>query len=229
MGQRRENDCQQAREEKVGELGRAYAAAVLAGDEVAAEHVIREAIEADLSIVEVDEEIIAPALWLVGELWERGEISVADEHVATEISIRVLALEREARRVARVRPAYLAMLAAPPGELHVVALRMVAGVLREAGYEVMLVGADVPAVALAATAARHRPDVVCLSATMPGSGDQLMITMEEVQRAWPNVNFVIGGRALTSRFQAQPGVEICQRVSEAVGAVDALVQSARMN
>jgi len=229
MGQRRENDCQQARDEKVGELGRAYAAAVLAGDEVAAERVIREAIEAGLSIAEVDEEIIAPALWLVGELWERGEISVADEHVATEISIRVLALEREARRVARVRPAYLAMLAAPPGELHVVALRMVAGVLREAGYETMLVGADVPAQALAAIAARHRPDVICLSATMPGSGDQVMIAMDEVQRAWPKVSFLVGGRGLTSRFQAQPGVEICQRVSEAVGAVDALVQSARMN
>jgi methanogenic corrinoid protein MtbC1 len=229
MGQRSENNSHQAREEKVGELGRAYAAAVLAGDEVAAELVIRDAIEVGLSIAEVDEAIIAPALWLVGELWERGEISVADEHVATEISIRVLALEREARRVARVRPAYLAMLAAPPGELHIVALRMVAGVLREAGYEIMLVGADVPPAALAAAAARHRPDIVCLSATMPGSSDQLLITMHEVQRAWPKANFVIGGRALTSRFQARPGVEICQRVSDAVDAVDALVQSARMN
>jgi MerR family transcriptional regulator, light-induced transcriptional regulator len=229
MGERREDNCHQARDEKVSELGRTYAAAVLAGDEVAAELVIREALEAGLSVAEIDEEIIAPALWLVGELWERGEISVADEHVATEISIRVLALEREARRVARVRPAYLAMLAAPPGELHIVALRMVANALRDAGYEVMMVGADVPPAALAAIAARHEPDVVCLSATMPGSSDQLLITMHEVQRAWPKANFVIGGRGLTSRFQAQPGIEICQRVSDAVDAVDALVQSARMN
>jgi MerR family transcriptional regulator, light-induced transcriptional regulator len=229
MGERRENDCHQAREAKVAELGRAYAAAVLAGDEVTAESVIREAIEAGLTVAEVDDEIIAPAPWLVGELWERGEITVADEHVATEISIRVLALEREARRVARVRPAYLAMLAAPPGELHIVALRMVANALRDAGYEVMMVGADVPPAALAAIAARHEPDVVCLSATMPGSSDQLLITMHEVQRAWPKANFVIGGRGLTSRFQAQPGIEICQRVSDAVDAVDALVQSARMN
>jgi MerR family transcriptional regulator, light-induced transcriptional regulator len=229
MGERREDNCHQARDEKVSELGRTYAAAVLAGDEVAAELVIREALEAGLSVAEIDEEIIAPALWLVGELWERGEISVADEHVATEISIRVLALEREARRVARVRPAYLAMLAAPPGELHVVALRMVANVLRDAGYEVMMVGADVPPTALAAMAARHQPDVICLSATMPGSSDQLLITMHEIQRAWPKATFVIGGRGLTSRVQAQPGVEICQRVSDAVGAVDALVQSARMN
>ncbi|HEX5622073.1 MAG TPA: cobalamin-dependent protein [Solirubrobacteraceae bacterium] len=229
MGQRPENDSDQAREERVGELSRTYAAAVLAGDEVAAELVIREAIDAGLSISEVDEEIIAPALWLVGELWERGEISVADEHVATEISIRVLALEREARRVARVRPGYLVMLATPAGELHAVALRMVANVLQDAGYEVMMVGADVPAAALASLAGRHEPDVVCLSATMPGSGDQVLVTMHEVQRSWAKASFVIGGRGLTSRIQPQPGIEVCQRISEVVGAVDALVQSARMN
>jgi hypothetical protein len=37
----------------------------------------------------------------IGELWERGQISVAEEHIATEISLRVLALQREAQRVAR--------------------------------------------------------------------------------------------------------------------------------
>jgi hypothetical protein len=67
------------------------------------------------------------------------------------------------------------------------------------------------------------------AAGRPGSSDQLLITMHEVQRAWPKANFVIGGRGLTSRFQARPGIEICQRVVDAVDAVDALVQSARMN
>ena len=59
--------------------------------------------EAGLATADIDDEIIAPALWLVGELWERGDISVADEHLATEISLRVLALQREARRVASSR------------------------------------------------------------------------------------------------------------------------------
>ena len=82
-------------------LGRVYAEAILSGDEVAAEVAIREAMEASLTIAEIDDEVIAPALWLVGELWERGEITVADEHLATEICMRVLALQREAQRTAR--------------------------------------------------------------------------------------------------------------------------------
>src|SRR3954451_3787668 len=123
------NESRESGHGEVAALARAYAEALLIGDEVAADAVIREAIDADLSLAEVSEEIIAPALWLVGELWQRGEISVADEHLATEITLRVLALQREAERLAVSRGAHRVMLATPAGELHVVALRMVANLL----------------------------------------------------------------------------------------------------
>ena len=133
MRDRRENDLPDPREAKVTGIGRAFAEALLRGDEVAAEVAVREALEAGMGTAEVDDEIIAPALWFVGELWERGEISVADEHIATEISLRVLALQREARRVARSRVDRRVMLATPAGEQHVVALRMIGSLLRDRG------------------------------------------------------------------------------------------------
>jgi MerR family transcriptional regulator, light-induced transcriptional regulator len=210
-------------------FARAYAAALLAGDEVAAEQVIREAIDAELSTAQVDDEIIAPSLWLIGDLWERGEITVAHEHLATEISIRVLALQREARRVAGARGEHVAMLAAPRGELHTVALRMVANLLREAGYQVRMLGADVPADSLAVLADRHKPDVICLTSTMPGGGDQVLITIDEVQQLWRGSGFVVGGRGVRPRLRSQPGLEVCERVSEVVEAVDAMVKRASMN
>ncbi len=229
MGHRPGNDSPESRETKVSELGRAYAAAILAGDEIAAEHAIREAIEAKLSTSEIDDEIIAPALWLVGELWERGEISVADEHLATEISIRVLALQREAQRLAQARGHHRVMLAAPAGELHVVALRMVANLLRDVDYDVVMLGADVPADALAASAGRYEPHVICLSTTMPGGGDQVLISIHEMQQQWPGAGYVVGGRGLTSRLRSQPGIDVCRRVSDVVEAVDAMVKRADLN
>jgi len=229
MRDHRENDSHDSREARLTGIGRAYTAAVLRGDEVAAEVAIRDALQAGLSEAEIDDEIIAPALWFVGELWERGEISVADEHIATEISIRVLALEREARRVVRARGGAQVMLAAPAGEQHVVALRMIGSLLRDAGYGVVMVGADVPANALAASARRHKPEVICLTATMPGGEDQALIAIHEIQRQWPSAGFVLGGRGLSSRSRARPGVEVCRRVSEVVEAVDAVVQRADLN
>jgi methanogenic corrinoid protein MtbC1 len=218
-----------AREGKIDELGRAYAAALLAGDEVAAETVVRESMEAGLTTAEIDDEVIAPALWLVGTLWERGEITVADEHLATEISLRVLALQREAARVAHGRRERVVMLAAPAGEQHVVALRMVGNLLRDAGYDAVMLGADVPAAALAHSAGRHRPDVVCLSGTMPGAGDRMLVAIDEVQAAWPAARFVVGGRGLTSRLRSHTGINVCERVSDVVGAVDALIQRSELN
>jgi methanogenic corrinoid protein MtbC1 len=213
----------------VEKIGRAYAEALLSGDEVAAELAIRDALQARLSSAQIDEQIIAPALWLIGELWQRHEISVAEEHVATEISLRVLALQREAARLARERQEHLAMLAAPSGEQHVLALRMVGNLLREAGYDALMLGPDVPAGALAATARRYQPDVLCLSATMAGGSDQVLVAIHEVQRACPGAGYIVGGRGLTSRVQPGAGIAVCERVSEVVDAVDALIKRADLN
>lgn len=223
---RRENDSCGS---NVTQLGRAYAQALLAGDEVAAEVAIREAMDAQLGTAAIDDEIIAPALWLIGDLWQRGEISTADEHLATEISLRVIALQREAQRVRDARYRSRVMLAAPAGERHVVALRMIGNLLRNAGYEVLMLGADVPVGALAASASRHQPAVICLSTTMPGGVDRLLVAMHEVQREWPHAEFLVGGRGLTSRVQPRPGIEVRRRVSDAVEAVDAIVNRARFN
>src|ERR1700748_53347 len=103
MDHRPENHSHNPEDARIAQLAGAYADALIAGDEIAAEIAIREAMDADLGTAEIDEKVIAPALWLIGELWERGQLSVAEEHIATEITVRVLALQREAQRVARDR------------------------------------------------------------------------------------------------------------------------------
>ncbi|HUO73861.1 MAG TPA: B12-binding domain-containing protein [Solirubrobacteraceae bacterium] len=214
---------------RVTDVRRAYTEALLAGDEITAEIAIREAMEAGLSPAHIDEEIIAPALWLVGELWERGEISVADEHLATEICSRVLALRREAHRVVREREHHRVLLATPAGERHEVALRMVSNLLRDAGYRTLMLGADVPHRALTVCARRHRPDVICLSVTMAEAGLELMSAVREMLLELPSTQFVIGGRGVDRRLRPSAGIEICDRFSEAVEAVDATIKHAKLN
>jgi MerR family transcriptional regulator, light-induced transcriptional regulator len=229
MADRCEQDPPEPREEKMRYLARAYRSALLCADLAAAESTVRDALDAELTSTEVFEEVIAPALWLVGELWERGEISVADEHAATEISLRVLALEREARRVARARGAHRVMLATAPGEMHVVALQMVDSLLAAAGYNVLMLGADVPAPDLGTSARRHQPDVICLSATNPGRSEQVLRCIDEARAERPFVGFVVGGRGITAEGQLRAGVDVCARVSEVVDAVDAIVKRAQSN
>ena len=224
-----DNESRELRASLVGEFERAYTAALLAGDEIAAEATIREAMDARLTSAEINDGIIAPALWTMGTLWERGRISVADEHHATEISLRVLALQREAERVARARVRHRVMLATPTGERHIVALRMIGNLLSEAGYWTVMLGADVPADALLASVRRHQPGVVCLSATLPEVSLRITNSIQRVWQEFPTAQFVIGGRGLSSQLRPQPGIDICRRVSEVVEAVDASVKRAGLN
>jgi methanogenic corrinoid protein MtbC1 len=77
MGQ----DAQQAA------IARSFLAALIAGDEVEAEVAVRDALRAGLTTARINEEIVTPALRLVGDLWARGEISVADEHLAIVVAV----------------------------------------------------------------------------------------------------------------------------------------------
>lgn len=229
MGHHPQHDARWASDANIAELASAYARALLLGDEVAAEVAIREAMDANLSTAEIDDKVMTPALWLVGDLWERGKLSVAEEHIATEISLRVLALQREAQRVAESRSERRILLGAPSGELHVVALRMVANLLRGAGYDTVMLGPDVPAHTLGSVARRHRVSVVCMSWTMYGRTDEVLNAIDDVQRVWPSAGFVVGGRGVSVERQLRPQVQVCKRVSEAVETVDALVQRAALN
>jgi methanogenic corrinoid protein MtbC1 len=203
MGTGPENHSREAQQAKVTELGRAFADALLSADEAAAEIAIREAMEAGLDTAQID-----------------------DEHIATEISIRVLALQREAQRVAQTRGEHRVVLAAPAGEQHIVALRMVDNLLRNAGYDVAMLGSDVPGEALITMMHRRPPAVVCLTSTMSDPAGAVLATIGALQRRWPAMGFVIGGSGLASRVQSRPGIDVCRRVSDAVEAVDAMVKGA---
>src|SRR3954470_21468297 len=68
-----------------------YRAALSAGDARAAYEVIDGLIDAGLSYEELCEDVVRPALYEIGDLWEAGQLTVADEHVASAISDTILA------------------------------------------------------------------------------------------------------------------------------------------
>ena len=121
------------------------------------------------------------------------------------------------------------MLAAPAGELHVVALRMVDDLLRDAGYRVLMLGADVPAAALRQSARRYEPDVVCFTVTMPRSARNVLRSIDSVRGVPPTAGFILGAHGGMCPASAYSGIRVCRRVSEAVDAVDATIRHAALN
>jgi DNA-binding transcriptional MerR regulator len=107
---------------------------------------------------------VLPALRLLGERWERGQSSIAQEHFASNLLRgRLLGLARGWDRGAGPR----ALLACPAGEHHDLGLIVLGLALRSHGWRITFLGADTPAETVLETAGRLPADVVVLAATSP--------------------------------------------------------------
>jgi hypothetical protein len=57
----------------------------------------------------------------------------------------------------------------------------------------------------------------------------VLIAIHQVQLELPTAGFILGGDGVMPRVRARPGIVVCERVSEVVEAVDAMVKHADSN
>lgn len=132
-------------------------------DEPAAQAVL-DRLMSDLSLTTVLRDVVVPYLTELGERWERGAASVAQEHFASNvIRGRLAGLARGWGNGQGPR----AVLACPPGELHDLALMVFGIVLNRNGWRIDYLGMSTPVEELARTVDARRPDLVVLAATLP--------------------------------------------------------------
>lgn len=106
-------------------------------------------------------EVVLPVLVEVGEGWVREEITVAQEHFATEFMRgRLLAVARGWGS----GDGPLALLACPPAERHDLGLVCFGLALRDRGWRIAFLGGDTPPPTLTEAAAKLAPDVVVVAA-----------------------------------------------------------------
>jgi diguanylate cyclase (GGDEF)-like protein len=190
--------------ERCGAPAAAYAGALRAGDSSAAAGVLVEALHAGLAGVRLLDRIVAPALHEIGRLWERGEITVADEHLATAITHRGLALVYPELLSALPGSQPRVLLAGVQGERHALGLRIVADVLEGAGHDVLYLGADVPRAALLDAVLRHAPAAVGLAATLSASAEPLAEAIDDLHGLDTGALLLIGGQGVPSVLRSDP-------------------------
>jgi methanogenic corrinoid protein MtbC1 len=132
------------------------------GDDELAAWTLRHAL-AEAPRVEVYDGLLREAMRLVGDRWQAGRWSVAEEHLASRTLLRALEQVRpQPGPEARIGPP--AVLAGVAGEQHMIGLVCLEHVLAEAGWAVANLGADVPPADLGRFVARNEVALVALSA-----------------------------------------------------------------
>jgi DNA-binding transcriptional MerR regulator len=160
-------------------------------------------------------EVILPYLHDLGARWERGEVSVAQEHFASNVLRgRLLGLARGWGR--GVGP--IAMLACLPAEQHELGLIAFGLALRSHGWRIAYFGSSTPLETIAGAAERLEPRLVVFSSVSP----------KAIRAAGPEL------RELASRYRvALGGAGVARLDPDEMGALilpgDSVAEAARVS
>lgn len=163
-------------------------AAIASGEETAARHQV-ERLAAGVRVIDLCEHVIAPAMCRVGSDWAAGRISIAQEHRASAICERLLAVHA---RQPGGRPHGTAVVATPPGERHSLPALMAAACLREDRWVVHHLASDLPVEEVAGLADQVGASLVVLSSAMTQTARQAQQATEAITATRPNLTVLAG-------------------------------------
>jgi methanogenic corrinoid protein MtbC1 len=138
------------------------------------------------------EQVIAPLFRRIGDGWHAGELTIAQEHMATGVAHPIIARVRGSFPVPADAPSLV--VATPAGERHETGALLAAGAAALEGWRVTYLGADLPALEIAKAARLAGARMVALSTVYPGTGEALMSELRALRAALPaDIEIVIGG------------------------------------
>jgi len=141
--------------------------------------------------------VVTGAMIEIGHRWERGQISVAEEHLASSLVNRVMAsLYPKIVQTAPWRGR--AVVTCVVNEYHELGSRMFADLLELDGWDVRYLGTNTPVADLVALVEAHPVRLLALSVAMPFNLSEDATAITELRRLGAAVpKILLGGRAFS--------------------------------
>jgi MerR family transcriptional regulator, light-induced transcriptional regulator len=138
--------------------------ALMSGDDRAARQLIDALISRGITLTELMDQVVAPALRRIGADWHAGLVSIWVEHRATAIASALISAHLPNPRGRRRGHA---VVAAVSGDVHVLATMMAAAALRDDNWHVQHLGADMPTYEVLDFVSTHPMDLAVITVSMP--------------------------------------------------------------
>lgn len=121
-----------------------------------------------ISSIQMIEEIFIPMLRLVGDKWKKEEISIAEEHLVSELVERLFVYISETNKF-EAKKDLTALFIVPPGEHHIISLKMSTEYFKIRGWNIRFIGKSIPIESLVSIIEKDKIDLLVLSAIMVDS------------------------------------------------------------
>ena len=145
-------------------------------------------------VEDIYEQVIKRALYTVGEMWKKGQLSVATEHLASAI-VECILNEIYFSIISKNRINKTVVATCVQNEFHQIGVKMVADVFEMHGWNAHLLGADTPTKDLVDFISKNKPDVMAVSMSISTHIQELENLLNVVNKRFPDLQILIGGQA----------------------------------
>jgi len=178
-------------------LKQRYLDAVLSGEATPAGLVVEEGLKQGFSMSDIYLSILIPTQIDVGQAWHDGKANVAQEHLATQIT-----LDQMNRLRSQIFPSsklgFRVTVTTVEGEPHFIGARMVADFFLADGWDVDFLGASTPGPDLVELVRRRSVDLVAISTTSENCLPRLEWTVESLATLANPPKILLGGTAVAN-------------------------------
>lgn len=195
---------------------------LLEGKEKEADKLISESLNKGMKIDELYSDIFKPVQYEIGRKWQLNQISVADEHLATNITLSIL--NKISYLFNDIPEENKSILTASVGnEYHIIGIRFVNDMFRLKGWKTYFLGSGAPNNEILSAVQKYEPDFVALSATMDiylYILKNLIINIKDIKK---DTKVIVGGNVFNHDSSlleyveadyfaesAEKGIDICE-------------------
>ncbi len=173
-----------------------YGVAVLSGNADDAARVIDRGLASGVIPSKLYLDVLMPVQIEIGARWHRGEVTIPQEHIATQITLRQMA-RLKALLKTRLRLGLKAVVSSVEGDQHFIGAQAVADFLSVDGWEVDFLGADVPTDHLVPYAKARGAHLVCVSVALTPLIPTAEKLVQELKKINPAPKIILGGSAFS--------------------------------
>ncbi|MBB46668.1 MAG: histidine kinase [Thaumarchaeota archaeon] len=144
------------------------------------------------SITKFYDDILRPAMYKVGELWDEGKLDVGDEHIASNTAMHLI--EKIGTKPKSKSRGKTILICTPDGEYHAIPCFMMETYFSLNGYDVINLAPSAPSDSIIKHITEKKPDLILISVTLKDHLKSCGRLIKNLQKF--KVPIVIGGQAL---------------------------------
>lgn len=180
--------------------------AVLKGNQGTIQAVTRQALQEGISAQELLNQVLLPAINLVGDYFEQGKYFLPQliaSAQAMKLSIEIL--EPLLAQDNRGEEMPVIVIATVKGDIHDIGKNLVALMLKNYGFQVIDLGKDVPKEVIVEKAKEVNASIIALSALMTTTMRQMKEVIEYAKEQGVTAKVMIGGAVITQEYADEIG------------------------